>query len=513
MKNPLLLAFVVVLLSPAWAAGDEKKDEDKAAEMARKKADIVLKARVNRAIDRGAAWLVTQQKRDGSFKLDGNQGNGPFPASRHRFGETALATLTLAHCGYDAERIEIRKALGYLKKHWRGVMRGDYWPQGSSYSLCITVMALHKLFAQPGDKDGNGRDNRYASARKSRDNPCGYPAWAKKVIRSILDWIVENRAKEGTFRYPGDLPSRPAGPAPGGPGGMGAMPNLDGPEDMSNTQYALLALWMGSRCGYRVDHRVLEHVAMRLLALQEKKGPAIVRRPDPEPRDAERDSPYAPFKVPGETSDTDRDHARGFGYVSGMPATGAMTSAGLSSLVIVKAMLMEMNKLSGAMRTQLDKGIWDAIAWHVVNYDLTQNPPDGPMWHYYYLYGLERAFVIAEKRYCGEHDWYREGAQLLVDAQKKNGQWDPESALSGWGGPRGPGGPGPGGPGGPAGAGGGPPGGFRSPYSMSMHDTCFALLFLKRAAFKPRTPVLRNPSITEGGKPLPKDETAKKKTL
>jgi len=507
MKNPLV-AVALLLLLPALAHADGKdKEERDKDDMARKKADIVFKLRVNSAIDRGAAWLVTQQNRDGSFKLEGNQGNGPFPPSRHRFGETALATLTLANCGYTEERIEIRKALGYLKKHWRSVMKGEYWPQGSSYSLCITVMALHKLFAQPGTKDENERDSRYGNARKSRDNPCGYPAWAKKVIKSILDWIVANRAKEGTFRYPGDLPQGPGrggpGSAPGGPGG--GMPNLDGPEDMSNTQYALLALWMGSRCGYRVDHRVLEHAGLRLLALQEKKGPAIVRAPDPVPNDVRRNDPYAPFEHPGESSDTSRDHARGFGYVSGMPATGAMTSAGLSSLLIVKAMLAEMGKLSGAMRSRLDKGIWDAIAWHVVNYDLTQNPPDGPMWHYYYLYGLERAFVIAEKQLVGKHDWYREGAKQLIDAQKKNGQWDPESALAGWGRPAGPG------PGGPGGRGGGPPAGFGSPYSMSMHDTCFALLFLKRAAFKPRTPVLRNPSVTEGGKPQPKDKTEKKK--
>ena len=36
---------------------------------------------------------------------------------------------------------------------------------------------------------------------------------------------------------------------------------------------------------------------------------------------------------------------------------------------------------------------------------------------YYYLYGLERAGRLTARRFIGDHDWYREGAELLVREQ------------------------------------------------------------------------------------------------
>src|SRR5262249_39428481 len=45
-------------------------------------------------------------------------------------------------------------------------------------------------------------------------------------------------------------------------------------------------------------------------------------------------------------------------------------------------------------------------------------------WKYYYLYGLERAGRLSGLRFFGEHDWYREGAELLVHEQDRlGGYW------------------------------------------------------------------------------------------
>ena len=70
----------------------------------------------------------------------------------HEFGETTLGLLTLAHCDYGPDRPEVRKALAYVKKRWRGQLTGDFHPQASTYSLCLLVLALHELYATPGDK-------------------------------------------------------------------------------------------------------------------------------------------------------------------------------------------------------------------------------------------------------------------------------------------------------------------------------------------------------------------------
>ncbi len=39
------------------------------------------------------------------------------------------------------------------------------------------------------------------------------------------------------------------------------------------------------------------------------------------------------------------------------------------------------------------------------------------MWHYYYLYGVERVGRLTARRLIGQSDWYREGAEYLVNHQ------------------------------------------------------------------------------------------------
>jgi len=468
---PLLL-LLLLLVGSRPARGEDPAD------IARRKEDLLLKLKVHRAIDRGALWLADQQRPDGSFHLKGNKQGGPFPVSRHEFGESALATLTLAHCGYDAERAEIKKAVSYLRKHYRAYLKGDFWPQASSYSLSLVVLALHELYAQePSDALAADRETYGDSIRKD-ENPCRYPAWARQMIWKILDWLLEHQAPEGLFRYPGGLDT--GGMPPGGPGPAGGPPGMPpvppgrgaahyGSEDLSNTQYVLLALWAGTRCGYEVEKDTLVRIAKRLLAVQERDGRRASRVLDPLPGAEGGAGTRDGVTLPGDA----RDRERGFGYTPGEPPTGSMTTAGMSSVAIVKAMLVEQHEVEPEMRQQLDQGLWDSIAWLAYHFDVRGNPPGrSPVWHYYYLYGLERACVIVGKVYLGDHDWYREGAKLLVEAQKEDGAWRPPSAVGDMGGMPGP------------------------VYDTSMLDTCFALLFLKRATILPKAPLLPQPVVT-----------------
>jgi len=482
---PTLLVLSLLLLPAAGAAtpgarasemGDTGGGVPVADDLRKRKADLLLRLRVKRAIDRGALWIARQQQKDGSFKLKGNALGGPFPESRHGFGVSSLCFYTLADCGYTPDQSEIKKALSYLRKHYRGQMgKGDYWPKASSYSLSLFVLGLHTLYVKPGHRSKRVQRDRYGHQKKTRERPCGYPKWARGLIEEILDWLLAHEAKTGLFRYPDgfNLGTRPA-PMPG------MLPSHEGPEDLSNTQYVLLALWAGSRCGYEIQIATLEKIAHRLLAYQEASGPAVARTPDPKPADKKQAAVgagrYAPPSRPGGQPSSTRnlDQARGFPYTLGSLATGSMTAAGLSSLFIVKAMLLERHALRAAVRKQLDRGIWDAIAWLTWNYDLHANPPGVPLWQYYYLYGLERACVISGKRFLGEHEWYPEGARMLVTEQEEDGRWRPGNQLGGFGGL----------PGAP------------STYRTDVLDTCFALLFLKRAALIPRRPVLDDGPVT-----------------
>jgi hypothetical protein len=98
-----------------------------------------------------------------------------------------------------------------------------------------------------------------------------------------------------------------------------------------------------------------------------------------------------------------------------------------------------------------DRPVVDGMHWLETNYSVTQNVgpceiapvPDG--WLYYYLYALERTGLLFDTAMIGTHDWYLDGYQVLLGAQKGNGSWD------------------------------------ASHFIKPTWDTCFAILFLKRS--------------------------------
>lgn len=136
----------------------------------------------------------------------------------------------------------------------------------------------------------------------------------------------------------------------------------------------------------------------------------------------------------------------GFGYSpGGGAATGSMTAAGVGVLAICRDMLAL--KPSGKDRRRYQKvqgWIDEGLEWLDRNWSVTQNPGRGRSHLGYYLYGLERVGALAPTETIGDHDWYAEGASFLVQQQSPQGHWG--SSL-----------------------GGGHP------------QTCFALLFLRRA--------------------------------
>ena len=121
------------------------------------------------------------------------------------------------------------------------------------------------------------------------------------------------------------------------------------------------------------------------------------------------------------------------------------------------------------------------MAWMQHHYTVHVNPiigPDGKARHappptiggpnhYYYLYGLERASILGRIRMYGEHDWYEEGAEIIMMDQLEDGSWSTGPKLV---------------------------------------DTCFAVLFLKRATSRMKVPVI----TPEAGAP-PADTRAKAK--
>lgn len=204
------------------------------------------------------------------------------------------------------------------------------------------------------------------------------PVEDRQRLRENVDWLEKTQLKSGLWAY-GE-----------GRGGNG---------DNSNAQYAMLALRDAEEAGIKVKANTW--------------------------RQAERH--WRNSQAPG----------GGWAYGGlGRGASGSMTVAGIASTIIAQGKLHDGGEeiINGkphncgqyAKNNSLEK----ALDWMGRHFSIHRNPgPGGGNWLLYYLYGLERAGRLSGQRFFygprdQKHDWYREGAEHLVDAQDKlTGSW------------------------------------------------------------------------------------------
>jgi len=125
----------------------------------------------------------------------------------------------------------------------------------------------------------------------------------------------------------------------------------------------------------------------------------------------------------------------GWGYPVEHPkATGSMTCGGLSSMVITGVLPYKGHEhLEGKVIRDCGEGSFNihmalGIDWLRGHFSVRQNFGHGRIYHFYYLYGLERAARLSGVRYFGVNDWYRQGAEELVRSQQRAGFWQGEGA-------------------------------------------------------------------------------------
>ncbi len=114
-------------------------------------------------------------------------------------------------------------------------------------------------------------------------------------------------------------------------------------------------------------------------------------------------------------------------------AYASMTAGGTSSLVIYDYILNR--------RWKEDAHAKEGVAWLAHHWKISGN--------YYFLYGLERAGILYGTDRFGDHFWYNEGAKFLLKDQNPDGSWGHHTKPE--------------------------------EKDRNTHDTCFAILFLKRA--------------------------------
>jgi len=132
----------------------------------------------------------------------------------------------------------------------------------------------------------------------------------------------------------------------------------------------------------------------------------------------------------------------GWGYMphANDPTSGSMTCAGVTSLVITglkrfegQETLLPDGTIKNCGKGGINPNLQRGVDWLSTHFQVSQNVPRGPLWKFYYLYGLERAGRLTGLRYFGDHDWYREGAQHLIETRERDkiaGYWAGSTAPS-----------------------------------------------------------------------------------
>ena len=490
-----------------------------------------LAARVNRAIDGGVAWVRKSQREDGSFayRLDASGTHAPPPSGDMKpmdqswaggpwqTGANALALYALAACEVPPDDPAFVLGVKRVRADWDGRRASSFMGSGdgiSTYYVSLTLLALDAAWNRstapmgkgpppppPAPPGGGGPGGGPPGPPPGPPRAAALGAWRRAAPAPGKEgW---NRApwNRGGFPIPGDpppdggkrkkKPPKRGEPPPSLPVPTGKTPSFEdgggfsyespihrssGYHDHSNSQFAYLGLKAASRLGVKVPDDVWIRGLRHFLAAQEADGPEVSRveapgAVDPAPRRKGAD----PVTVAAERV---MDRARGWTYMcrgsdgkAGAPSfgervTAAMAAGGVSTLVLCRSELEGVKAFTPDLRERTERAIRDGLAWLALHFDDGARP-EGPrtppgmedmsdirdgFGDFYYAYGLERACILGGVQRVGARDWYEEGARLIVERVRGDGSIIGKNRNNGNG--------------------------------TDLFDTCFALLFLKRALFR-----------------------------
>jgi hypothetical protein len=328
---------------------------------------LTLPERVNRAIDRGVAYLLARHPRHDQYR-------------RH----LGLLGLTLLECGVPADDPSVQEIAGWIRSRERDLAQ--------TYELTLAILFLDRL----GDPRDDTLIRIFGQQLLSGQLDCG--SWTYSCLTNDRPSVASNAAnasKRGPARMANGLPIIPPMPAwPNDRSGHGrpARQRIIYRGDNSNTQFAILGLWVAQRHGLPAQSALLAN-EQYFRATQLSDGSWA----------------YNP---------------------NGHNWRDSNTCAGLMSLA------MRYGVISGQgrdIRQQQKIHIRDAAINQALRHlaqSLDKITPAGNRIAgvdardaLYFLWSLERMAVIYDLRIIGKREWYPWAAEMLVEMQRPDGQW------------------------------------------------------------------------------------------
>jgi hypothetical protein len=413
-------------------------------------------AEIDAAIDKGVAFLKAGLN---------NQGHFPGDANSNRLGGIALIGLTLLSCDVPADDPKIAGILQRVRKEAPGMTQ--------TYDLSTCIWFLDKV----GDPSDRALIQKMALRLMAGQTVAGGWDYGCKVLNNDEELELLRVLQEQPYqRLPIIVPEAvkkdgaPQQPEPGTPA-ANLVKNLPvvrfqaghklatAADDNSNTQFAVLGLWAAQKHGIPAQ-RSLAMVEARFRQTQSPKGTWTYR--DPRYSDSMTCAGLIGLAV-------GHGLAQPKGAVPASPDNNLAKDPQIEKallylgnrlpqlhLTLNHAELIGMNKeingilsklklAKGDEKTALTKRVQELqrIRQKVLSQLKSQAKKVDALGELYFLWSLERVAVIYGLRTIGGTDWYAWGAEILIVGQEDNGGW-------------------------------------RNQHGMAA-DTCFALLFLKRA--------------------------------
>jgi hypothetical protein len=373
-------------------------------------------AKVDRAIEKGIAFLKSTQREEGGWPDKDHALPRGIKDWTKPLGYALLPGLALLESGVPADDLCVQKVADLLRRNTAKL--------NQTYGVSLAVLFLDRL--------GDAKDEELVRdlalrliAFQGYSGGWGYrcPKLSKKSRDDL--WKTLHDLPEGEATGPAGRLVPPAKVPPTLRQLALFRPPAEllrrveplnkqyllyvGTTDNSNTQFALLALWAARRHGVPVEW------TMRLASQRFRLT-------------QQRDGTWSYYYPAG-------------GWRSSHRSSRSMTTVGLLGLAVGHGLVRSGDKaVRGAIRDpQIERG-FAALARHI-------GGQLGDDINLYFLWTLERVGVLYNQRTIQKKDWYAWGARRLLERQGKEGEWGV--------------------------------GGYHE--SRPIIDTCFALLFLKRA--------------------------------